>query len=592
MADIDDLRQRLEVLEATVAGLARSLRILQEAVLREDLAPEPEQPPISPTPASDQTTTVPDRPSQQPAPVSAPETPPPLRPVSAPKTDWLQNWELWLNRLGIGLLLLGIAFLFKYAIDLGWLTDGVLVAIGLLMATGLIALGWRLQQRAIFSQFLQGGGLATYYITGFAAYQLDVVSMAIAFPLMVAVTLAAFFLALRQNRAIFSVIGTLGGLATPFLLYEGSGSPLALAAYTFVIVAGSWGIYAYKGWRSLLWSSFWLGWLVLSIAVNAFNTNTTGLAPWFLQAILGLTWLGFTVLPPWYQWGDRDSASLPHGQALALFNPLITLSLSAVVWNWSATTVGAIFIAFGALYLVTSLLWRRIPLSWRWVYSLTGLLLILAGIIYRYHSNPLMLAPLAIEGLILHYLAQYYRSASLRTIAHVWWGILTVVMAARFLILAAGTPPLLNREFITDLIVMAAGLGSTRFLAATTRPVYWVFGYALTLGWIQHELASLGTGAATLLWGLFGVGLLVYGLRRDVSGVRIVALITLIITIIRLFIIDLINLAPVWRVLLFMGFGLIFLVLSYFFRALWRHPPTESSRISENTDPVEPKKES
>ncbi len=583
MADIDDLRHRVEVLESTVADLQRSLRSLQEAVLREDV------PPAAPSPVvtSEQIASVQTRPAatpEKPASVVAP-----LRPVvvnTASKTDWLQNWELWLNRLGIGLLLLGIIFLFKYAIDFGWLTDAVLVAMGLLMATTLIGLGWRLQQRAIFSQFLQGGGLATYYITGFAAYQLlEVVSMAIAFPLMVAVTLGAFFLALRQNRPIFSVIGTLGGLATPFLLYDRAGSPLALAAYTFVIVVGSWGIYAYKGWRSLLWSSFWLGWLVLGIAV--IGVNSPSVSAWFVQVILGLTWLGFTILPPWYQWRDPESAAVPHGQALALFNPLIGVGLSAAMWNWSATRFGGIAILLGALYLATSLLWRRIPPSWRWVYSLTGLLLILAGIVYRYHSNSLILAPLAIEGLILHYLAQYYRSTPLRTIAHFWWAILAVVMASRFLILAAGTPPLLNRSFFTDLIVMASGFGSTRFLAPTTRPVYWVFGYALTLGWIQHELASLGTGAATLVWGLFGVGLLIYGLRRDVSGVRTVALITLVITMIRLFVVDLIHLAPVWRVLLFMGFGSIFLVLSYFFRALWRHPRPESSRIEEENAPVE-----
>ncbi|HIK25863.1 MAG: DUF2339 domain-containing protein [Thermosynechococcus sp. Uc] len=74
-----------------------------------------------------------------------------------------------------------------------------------------------------------------------------------------------------------------------------------------------------------------------------------------------------------------------------------------------------------------------------------------------------------------------------------------------------------------------------------------------------------GTGATTLVWGLFGVGLLSYGLRRDTSVLRTLALIILIITLVRLFFIDLINLAPVGRVLLFMGFGLIFLLLSYFF---------------------------
>ncbi|URR36133.1 DUF2339 domain-containing protein [Thermosynechococcus sp. HN-54] len=584
MEDRDDLRRRLEHLEAAVAALQRSLEILQTATLREDLSssrvPEPstqstppEEPPaIVPAPAAELHPQVPESPSV-----------PPLRPVRPSQADWLQNWELWLNRLGIGLLLLGIGFLFRYAVELGWITDGVLVAMGFLMGTVLLGLGWRLQRRAIFSQFLQGGGLATYYLTIFAAYQfLTILPWGVAFPLMVVVTLGAFFISLRQNRAIFAVIGVVGGLATPLLLYNATlNRPLALASYTVLIILGSWAIYGVKGWRSLLWSAFWLGWLMLMVAVMG-HLGGRGLA---LQSILGVTWLGFTILPPWYQWRDRvqPAPNQPHGQAIALFNPLIALSLSAVLWDWSTTVTGRVFIVFGVLYLGTSLLWRPLTQSWRWVYSLTGLLLIALGIVVRDYSNRFILAPLAIEGLILHYLSQHYSSRTLRAIAHLWWGLLTLGFVRQLLFTAADRPPLLNLAFFTHLVVLAAAAVSIRFLPPPTRPVYWTLGYGVTMIWMQHELAPFGTGAATLGWGLFGVGLLIYGLRRDTSAVRTVALITLIITLVRLFFVDLINLAPVWRVLLFMGFGLIFLLLSYFFRALWRRSPAESSRIRGET---------
>ena len=38
--------------------------------------------------------------------------------------------QTWLNRLGIVLLLLGVALLFRYSIDMGWLTPGVRVGFG------------------------------------------------------------------------------------------------------------------------------------------------------------------------------------------------------------------------------------------------------------------------------------------------------------------------------------------------------------------------------------------------------------------------------------------------------------------------------
>ncbi|WKT81308.1 DUF2339 domain-containing protein [Thermosynechococcus sp. PP45] len=592
MEDRDDLRRRLENLEAAVAALQRSLEILQRAILREDLSssgvPEPATPS---TPPEEPTAIAPAPATELQPPASESPAVPPLRPVRPSQADWLQNWELWLNRLGIGLLLLGIGFLFRYAVELGWITDAVLVAMGFVIGTVLMGLGWRLQQRAIFSQFLQGGGLATYYLTIFAAYQvLTVMPWGVAFPLMVLVTLGAFFISLRQNRAIFAVIGVVGGLATPLLLYNTEMSrPLALASYTFLILLGSWAIYAVKGWRSLLLSAFWLGWLMLTVSITAQRLDRVVA----LQIILALTWLGFTVLPPWYQGRDRDRAGelyrpqetspRPYGQTIALFNPLIALGLSAFLWDWSATLTGRVFVVFGVLYLGTSLFWRHLPQSWRWVYSLTGLVLIALGIVVRYYSNRFILAPLAIEGLILHYLSQHYASRTLRVIAHLWWGLLGLGFVGQLLFTAADRPPLLNLAFFSHLVVLGAAAVSIRFLPPPTRPLYWILGHGVTMIWMQHELAPFGTGAATLVWGLFGVGLLIYGLRRDTSAVRTVALITLIITLVRLFFVDLIHLAPVWRVLLFMGFGLIFLLLSYFFRALWRRSPVESSRISEET---------
>ncbi|BAY52336.1 hypothetical protein NIES2134_100560 [Thermostichus vulcanus NIES-2134] len=586
MEDKDELRRRLENLEAAVAALQRSLEILQTAIFREDLSsagiPDP----------STQST-----PPQEPAAIKAqrpaPELPSlaPLRPVTPSPADGLQNWELWLNRLGIGLLLLGMGFLFRYGVELGWITDAVLVAMGFVIGTALMGLSWRLQRRAIFSQFLQGGGLATYYLTIFAAYQfLSVMPWGVAFPLMVLVTLGAFFMALRQNRAIFAVIGVLGGLGTPLLLYNPEMSrPLALASYTFLILLGSWAIYAVKGWRSLLLSAFWLGWVMLRLSMTPQPVDQVGV----LQGILALTWLGFTVLPPWYQWRDRDRAAegyrsqktspQPYGQTIGPFNPVIALSLSAALWEWSATITGGVSILFGVLYLGTSLLWRRLPQPWRWVYSLTGLVLIAFGIVVRYSSNRFILAPLAIEGLILHYLSQRYSSRPLQVIAHLWWGLLSLSFVGQLLFTSADRPPLLNLAFVTHLVVLGAAAVSTRFLPPPTRPLYWILGYGVTMIWIQHELAPFGTGAATLVWGLFGVGLLIDGLQRDSAAVRTVALITLIITLGRLFFVDLIQLAPLWRVLLFMGFGLIFLLLSYFLRALWRRSPGESSRISEES---------
>ncbi|MEN9233911.1 MAG: DUF2339 domain-containing protein [Gloeomargarita sp. DG02_1_bins_92] len=267
------------------------------------------------------------------------------------------------------------------------------VGMGFLMGTMLLGRGWRLQRRAIFSQFLQGGGLATYYLTIFTAYQfLTVMPRDVAFPLMVAVTVGAFFISLRQNRAIFAVIGVVGGLVTP-LLVPFSINPLARASYIFLILLGSWAIYGVKGWRSLLLSSFWLGWLMLIMFIGAYLHQLDQFRALQAQAILALTWLGFTVLPPWYEWRSHSQQTSPvpagYGQTIALFNPLIALGCSAFLWGWSATVTARVFIVFGGLYLGTSLLWRRLPQPWRWVYGLTGLVLVAFGLVVLFSSHRL-----------------------------------------------------------------------------------------------------------------------------------------------------------------------------------------------------------
>ncbi|MBV9109495.1 MAG: DUF2339 domain-containing protein, partial [Gemmatimonadetes bacterium] len=122
------------------------------------------------------------------APIASPPfaAPPPLRPGMPPHDPHLQSphpptrlfpkieWDgqLWLNRLGIGLVLLGTGLLFRYSIEMGWLTPAVRVAFGAALGVVLFLLGLRLDRRQRFGAVLLGGGVATWYITGWAAFNL------------------------------------------------------------------------------------------------------------------------------------------------------------------------------------------------------------------------------------------------------------------------------------------------------------------------------------------------------------------------------------------------------------------------------------
>jgi hypothetical protein len=115
----------------------------------------------------------------------------------------LRRWEWWMNKVGIALFLMGVVFLFKFSWDRGWLqvllTPAVRVGLGILLGTALVWVGLRVYAgRRAFAQVVLGGGIGTYYITGFAAFNmLGVFSYPVAFAFMAAVTV----LALRPGAA-------------------------------------------------------------------------------------------------------------------------------------------------------------------------------------------------------------------------------------------------------------------------------------------------------------------------------------------------------------------------------------------------------
>ena len=104
------------------------------------------------------------------------------------------------------------------------------------------------------------------------------------------------------------------------------------------------------------------------------------------------------------------------------------------------------------------------------------------------------------------------------------------------------------------------------------RLAYRIGGHAALLGWSLRELSSLEGGQAyvTITWGVYAIVMLVVGLRRNYTQLRMAAMGTLLLVVAKLFLVDLAQLETIWRILLFLGFGGVFLVLGYYFQALWK----------------------
>lgn len=431
----------------------------------------------------------------------------------------LESAELWLPRVGIGLVLLAVALAFKYSIDQGWVIPAVRVALGYGLGMILLVLGFRLSEsRPQYVQVLFGGAVATFYITGFAAFRLyELFSYPIALALMVAATVLAFFLSLAHNRAALSVIGVAGALGAPFLLESGSSSVPGLIAYVMLVLAGASAVYFYRGWRSLLWVSVVGGWsVVMMIALGAASGSQAAfLDKASLQAGIVFAWISFWAIPLVREavsmadperWlaprlspkllerlgdftglGDRAEEWLRgHVHLLSIVTPLLTLVLTSWAWRLSTMDAGVVALGLTVVYALAArmLMVRPGMKELGHTQGLVALMLSTIALGLMLDGDVLLLT-LAAQALVVHVVAKRISDSWAEGWGHLLFGIVVFWLIARLTgdIGPAGMP-ILNGGAMTDLATLAAAMGASSFVAhgATMYRVVPQVGLALLLG--------------------------------------------------------------------------------------------------------------
>lgn len=157
------------------------------------------------------------------------------------------------NKIGIAVLVLGIAFFVKYAIDKNWINEAGRVLIGLACGTILIGLAhyFRNSYRS-FSSVLVGGGLSVFYFSiAFAFHQYHLVGQTTAFISMVLISGLGVVLSLYYNRQELAILATIGGFITPFLVSTGQDNYRALFTYLCILNSGLMALSWFKRWPAI-----------------------------------------------------------------------------------------------------------------------------------------------------------------------------------------------------------------------------------------------------------------------------------------------------------------------------------------------------
>jgi uncharacterized membrane protein len=171
-----------------------------------------------------------------------------------------------LNKIGIAVLVVGIAFGAKYSIDHNLINPLTRIILGYLAGVVLIGLALQLKKKhENFSAVLLSGGMSVLYFITYAAYDFyQLIPQAMAFVLMVVFTGFTVFAALQYNQQVIGIIGLVGAYAVPFLLSDGSGRVQIMFSYITIIDIGILILAFRKEWKVLYYVGFALTWLSYS----------------------------------------------------------------------------------------------------------------------------------------------------------------------------------------------------------------------------------------------------------------------------------------------------------------------------------------
>jgi uncharacterized membrane protein len=361
--------------EETIAELTRRVFALEKSEVKSQAAPPQVQPkPFEPPPAIvfDPTSIVIPalEPTPEPSPIPEPvfAAPEPFRQPAPPRPSWRdqiresmggQEWEAivggsWLNKLGVLVLVIGIALLLGY--EFTRVGAGGRVAIG--MAVGLIMLigGVFIERKpayAIFARGLIGGGWAALYFTTYATH-----AIAAAKIIDNAYVATAFLLAVACGMILHSLrykSQTVSGLAY-FIAF----ATLALSESTPFSVLALLPLAA-----SLLYLAARFEWHRMAV-FGLFATYATcasrpdvGAPLASTQALFAMYWLLFETFDVFRL--RRSAATWTIDSFILPGNAFAFLGLSIVKWQRSSPEhLYAFLMAGAALYLASALLRTRL----------------------------------------------------------------------------------------------------------------------------------------------------------------------------------------------------------------------------------------
>ncbi|MCM3786705.1 DUF2339 domain-containing protein [Neobacillus mesonae] len=485
------------------------------------------------------------------------------------ETDWEHLIaRVWLPRVFMFVLLIGLIWGFKAAVDGGFITEEMRCFIGLLAGAAFVYLGRRQykQERPLLAQVLFAGSIGIFMLTTFAAHYLyEFINAPVAFILNVLWTVLGLWFSYQYKSQSLSILASIAGVLTPFLVDNYNSSTVFFIAYE-VLLYTSFMVFAIKQrFIILLYTSL----VLIHPAFIIFSLNSFPGEKWIVYGVLAqhIILLVSILL---------RTGILNHQLRVLMVSFVLT-----VLWfkiNFNSSDMDTILLLFTLFYSVlTAYIWRK-----KFLQALPFMLTIssysLLFFLMEVFESKAVVGLFIIEGFIALALGFVIKSVFQKVNGLL---IYCASCIAGLEILLDGMESLASVNtfiWIALLLTLAGITVLLRYYPIGTRTkeiikiLYYGLGI-LFLFFITDVTSAVTVNVSentqhliiSSTWVVYAISVIVYGLKKSSKQVRLAGIALLFLTLFKVIFFDLPTVSVIMKAVLFIGLGGIGVLLSRFF---------------------------
>jgi len=494
-------------------------------------------------------------------------------------------------------ILIGVAFFLKYSFDNKLIGETGRVLLGIFWGAVFVGTGEYLQKKrnmARYGQMLSGGGLAVLYLALYAAFALyHLIPVPLAVAGMVAVTTTGMTLSIRYSTYSLAAIALMGGFLTPVMLSTGQNQPLTLFGYILILDMGTLVLLRFRQWPSLVAASLFGTALLYSGWHSEYFSDGQR---WLALGVVAVFFVFYNSYVIVSRLHSRNEASKVE-QVVIFGSAAFFLLAFFAQHHWQTTWPVKIFtlLLAGCEICLAELVRRRSPLSRLTIaaYAAVSVIMTVIATFVALEQRWIMPA-LAAEMVALGWIGLRLNVPVLRRGAYLL-GLLVLFRFADDIVLRLEPferfVPIFNGRFLVCAVAVTGFYLLLCFLSRCrdkldTRERYaivatFVLAQALSLAVLSLEVHDFfrfrspghffDWGAShyayqlslSVLWALYASLLTAVGIFRRIRGARVLGILLLGATVLKVFLVDLSALQTFYRIISFIVLGLLLLAVSY-----------------------------